>query len=90
MGSSIYEKSGWNREMIRQPENDQTLVFHQKGATLSVNCARADILIENFRPGGLSKYGLDYHSIFILRPGIICALYRFWSEVLFWRPGYDF
>jgi len=65
----------------------------QKGATLvSQLAARADILIENFRPGGLSKYGLDYHSISGSNPGIIyCSITGFGQEGPYsGRPGYDF
>ena len=35
--------------------------------------ARADIVIENFRPGGLSRYGLDYESVAEQNPKIIYA-----------------
>jgi crotonobetainyl-CoA:carnitine CoA-transferase CaiB-like acyl-CoA transferase len=40
--------------------------------------AKADILIENFKPGGLQKYGLDYASIAAFNPGIIyCSITGF-------------
>jgi crotonobetainyl-CoA:carnitine CoA-transferase CaiB-like acyl-CoA transferase len=35
--------------------------------------ARADILIENFRPGGLGRFGLDYETVAAANPGIIYA-----------------
>ena len=49
-------------------------------------------MIENFRPGGLSKYGLDYHSISGSNPGIIyCSITGFGQEGPYsGRPGYDF
>jgi crotonobetainyl-CoA:carnitine CoA-transferase CaiB-like acyl-CoA transferase len=34
---------------------------------------RADIMVQNFRPGGLSRYGLDYDSVATGNPGIIYA-----------------
>lgn len=34
---------------------------------------RADVLIENFKPGGLAKYGLDYESVRSANPGLIYA-----------------
>jgi crotonobetainyl-CoA:carnitine CoA-transferase CaiB-like acyl-CoA transferase len=34
---------------------------------------RADILVENFRPGGLSRFGLDYPTVSAGNPGIIYA-----------------
>jgi crotonobetainyl-CoA:carnitine CoA-transferase CaiB-like acyl-CoA transferase len=34
---------------------------------------RADVFIENFKPGGLAKYGLDYESARAGNPGLIYA-----------------
>src|SRR3954468_12028867 len=34
---------------------------------------RADVLIENFRPGGLTRFGLDYPTVAAANPGIIYA-----------------
>jgi crotonobetainyl-CoA:carnitine CoA-transferase CaiB-like acyl-CoA transferase len=34
---------------------------------------RADILVENFKPGGLSRFGLDYESVSAANPGIVYA-----------------
>jgi len=54
--------------------------------------AKADILVENFRPGGLQKYGLDYASIAAINPGIIyCSITGFGQTGPYAnRPGYDF
>jgi len=54
--------------------------------------AKADILVENFRPGGLQKYGLDYASIAAINPGIIyCSITGFGQTGPYaHRPGYDF
>ena len=30
---------------------------------------RADIVIENFRPGGLARWGLDYDTVAAANPG---------------------
>ncbi|MHA6266635.1 CaiB/BaiF CoA-transferase family protein [uncultured Aliiroseovarius sp.] len=52
----------------------------------------ADILIENFKVGGLAKYGLDYDSLAKLNPRLIyCSVTGFgqdgpWAN----RAGYDF
>ncbi|MEY3909305.1 MAG: hypothetical protein RLZZ90_1212 [Actinomycetota bacterium] len=35
--------------------------------------ARADIFVENFKPGGLRKFGLDYESVKAINPKIIYA-----------------
>ncbi|MGE4336687.1 MAG: CaiB/BaiF CoA transferase family protein [Pigmentiphaga sp.] len=34
-------------------------------------CERADIVIENFKPGTMAKYGLDYASLSAANPGLI-------------------
>lgn len=34
---------------------------------------RADVMIENFKPGGLSRFGLDYESVRAGNPGIVYA-----------------
>jgi crotonobetainyl-CoA:carnitine CoA-transferase CaiB-like acyl-CoA transferase len=54
--------------------------------------AKADIIVENFRPGGLQKYGLDYASIAAINPGIIyCSITGFGQTGPYSnRPGYDF
>ncbi len=36
-------------------------------------CAQADVVIENFKPGTLNKYGLDYTSLSQLNPRLIYA-----------------
>ena len=54
--------------------------------------AKADILIENFKPGGLQRYGLDYASIAAFNPGIIyCSITGFGQTGPYsHRSGYDF
>ncbi len=54
--------------------------------------AKADIIVENFRPGGLQKYGLDYANIAAINPGIIyCSITGFGQTGPYAnRPGYDF
>jgi crotonobetainyl-CoA:carnitine CoA-transferase CaiB-like acyl-CoA transferase len=34
---------------------------------------RADVLVENFRPGGLARFGLDHASVSATNPGIVYA-----------------
>src|SRR5207237_8662899 len=34
---------------------------------------RADIFVQNFKPGGLTKFGLDYDSVRAVNPAIIYA-----------------
>lgn len=51
----------------------------------------ADILIENYKPGGLAKFGLDYPSLSALNPGLVyCSISGFGqSGPNRDRPGYD-
>jgi crotonobetainyl-CoA:carnitine CoA-transferase CaiB-like acyl-CoA transferase len=34
---------------------------------------RADVLLENFRPGGLARFGLDYDTVAATNPGVVYA-----------------
>ena len=54
--------------------------------------AEADILVENFKVGGLAKYGLDYASIAAINPGIVyCSITGFGQSGPYaTRGGYDF
>ncbi|MEZ5960643.1 MAG: CaiB/BaiF CoA-transferase family protein [Hyphomonadaceae bacterium] len=50
------------------------------------------ILVENFRPGGLKKYGLDYASMKAINPSIVyCSITGFGQTGPYAkRPGYDY
>ena len=51
---------------------------------------RADIAIENFRPGGLAKFGLDYPRAAELNPALIyLSITGFGTAEGAWLPGYD-
>ncbi len=54
--------------------------------------ARADIIIENFKAGGLRKYGLDHESLKAASPAMIyCSITGFGQDGPYARrPGYDF
>lgn len=53
---------------------------------------QSDVVIENYKTGGLKKYGLDYDSLKALKPDLVyCSVTGFghtgpWSG----QPGYDF
>jgi crotonobetainyl-CoA:carnitine CoA-transferase CaiB-like acyl-CoA transferase len=53
---------------------------------------RADVLIENFKVGGLAAYGLDYETLKKLNPRLIyCSITGFGQGGPYAaRPGYDF
>ena len=52
----------------------------------------ADILIENFKVGGLAKYGLDYDSLRLVNPRLIyCSITGFGQTGPYaHRAGYDY
>ena len=52
--------------------------------------ARADVLIENFRPGGLARFGLDYDTVAAANPGVVYAsISGFGTAEGAALPGYD-
>ncbi|PVB60780.1 CaiB/BaiF CoA-transferase family protein [Labrenzia sp. 011] len=54
--------------------------------------ADADVLIENFKVGGLAKYGLDYDSLRQVNPQLVyCSITGFGQDGPYaHRAGYDF
>ncbi|MDB4076811.1 CoA transferase [Porticoccaceae bacterium] len=54
--------------------------------------AQADVLIENYKVGGLKKYGLDYESLAAINPRLVyCSITGFGQTGPYAdRPGYDF
>lgn len=51
---------------------------------------RADVLVENFKPGALVQYGLDYESVRARNPRIVyCSISGFGSGLGQDLPGYD-
>ncbi|MFO7192819.1 MULTISPECIES: CoA transferase [Thermocrispum] len=52
---------------------------------------RADVLIENFRPGTMRRYGLGYDDVRAANPGVVyCSITGFGRTHGATRPGYDF
>lgn len=68
---------------ISQPEG-QRLV--------SALAQKADVLLENFKTGGLAQYGLDYETLAAVNPRLIyCSITGFGQTGPYaQRPGYDF
>lgn len=60
--------------------------------TLRRLIASADVLIENFKLGGLKKYGLDYESLKAINPRLVyCSITGFGQTGPYApRAGYDF
>ncbi|MCU4652429.1 CoA transferase [Roseibacterium sp. SDUM158016] len=65
----------------------------EEGRARVLELARgADVLIENFKLGGLAKYGLDYPSLSAINPGLIyCSITGFGQTGPYaHRAGYDY
>ena len=64
----------------------------QGQALIKQLAAKCDIVIENFKVGGLKKYQLDYDSLKVSNPGLIyCSITGFGQNgPLASRAGYDF
>ncbi|MDO6462109.1 CaiB/BaiF CoA-transferase family protein [Granulosicoccaceae sp. 1_MG-2023] len=54
--------------------------------------AQCDVLLENYKVGGLAKYGLDYPSLREINPGLVyCSITGFGQSGPYrQRAGYDF
>jgi crotonobetainyl-CoA:carnitine CoA-transferase CaiB-like acyl-CoA transferase len=68
-------------------------ISQPEGAALVRGMARhCDILVENFKVGGLTKYGLDYARLRAVAPRLIyCSITGFGLDGPYAeRPGYDF
>ncbi|MCC2597286.1 CoA transferase [Pusillimonas sp. MFBS29] len=68
-------------------------IASERGADLVRKLAlQCDILVENFKVGGLRKYGLDYESMKAINPALIyCSITGFGQTGPYAsRPGYDF
>ncbi|MCC9620650.1 CoA transferase [Thalassospira sp. MA62] len=54
--------------------------------------AQSDVVLENFKVGGLAKYGLDYATLSAINPKLVyCSITGFGQDGPYKdRPGYDF
>lgn len=76
--------------------NKQSLaidIAHPEGQALVRRLvAESDVVLENFKVGGLKRYGLDYESLKRVNPKLIyCSITGFGQDGPYAnRPGYDF
>jgi crotonobetainyl-CoA:carnitine CoA-transferase CaiB-like acyl-CoA transferase len=64
-----------------------------EGARLIADLAvQADVLIENFKVGGLQRYGLDFATLSVLNPRLVyCSITGYGQDGPYAeKPGYDF
>ncbi|HRO57660.1 MAG TPA: CaiB/BaiF CoA-transferase family protein [Burkholderiaceae bacterium] len=79
---------------VNRGKRSATIDFSQSAGAALVRklISRADVVLENFRPGTLSRYGLDYASLAASNPRLIyCSVTGFGQTgPLRERAGYDF
>jgi formyl-CoA transferase/CoA:oxalate CoA-transferase len=88
-GESVYFMS-----INRNKESVAIDLKHPRGRALALQlAARADVLLENFRPGTLDKLGLDYATLQAQNPRLIYASISGFGHggLAEWarKPGYD-
>lgn len=77
---------------VNRNKRDVVLDFHDEtDRALALELVRrADVVIENFKPGGLVKYGLDYESVVAVNPAVVYAsISGFGAGGGAGLPGYD-
>ena len=65
----------------------------EEGRAIALDlCARADVVIENFKAGGAARLGVGYEQVRAVNPGVVyCSISGFGSgREPVGRPGYDF
>ncbi|MEE9095785.1 CaiB/BaiF CoA transferase family protein [Pseudarthrobacter phenanthrenivorans] len=83
--STYYSAINRNKKsVVLDLKNDDDLAAAKELA------ARADVVIENFKPGGLRRFGLDYHSVRERNEAVIyCSISGFGTAEGASLPGYD-
>ncbi len=92
-GSDDAQESAYYLCANRNKRSAAIDLAHPEGAALVRRlAAKADVLVENFRVGGLAKYGLDYASVSAANPRIVyCSITGFGQDGPYAdRGGYDF
>lgn len=79
---------------VNRGKRSVTIDFTQAAGQQLVReiAARSDVLVENFKVGGLAKHGLDYHSLRQINPRLVyCSITGFGQTGPYaHRAGYDF
>lgn len=84
--SSYFHSANRSKESIELDLNDDI------DRLLAIELAgRADVVVENFRDGTMSRFGLGYDDIVERNPGVVyCSITGFGSGGGAEMPGYDF
>ncbi|WP_106164788.1 CoA transferase [Tritonibacter scottomollicae] len=94
-GKSVAEGADLTPYFMAANRNKRSLaldIAHPEGQAIIRHLAQqADVLVENFKPGGLAKYGLDYASLRESCPRLVYASISGYGQTGPNRekPGYD-
>jgi crotonobetainyl-CoA:carnitine CoA-transferase CaiB-like acyl-CoA transferase len=88
------EKDGMSTYYLSINRNKQSIVLDFKDpddvALVHELFRRSDVVIENFKPGGLARFGLDYRSAEAINPALVyLSISGFGTAEGAWLPGYD-
>ncbi|EAQ87813.1 conserved hypothetical protein [Chaetomium globosum CBS 148.51] len=92
---SLHEGPGESAYFLAVNRNKKSLALSfQDPAGIEILhklAAKCDILVENYIPGSLKKYGLDYETIHKINPALIYASITGYGQTgpYSQRPGYD-
>ena len=87
------EESAYFLQVNRNKRSIAIDLKHPEGAAVAQRlAARADVVIENFLPGAVERFGLDHETVKATNPGVVhCAIRGFpTGHPDAARPGYDF
>lgn len=90
-----FTKGGESAYYLSANRNKRSLTLNLKSEQgleiLKKLIAKGDVLVENFKVGTLSRWGLDYDTLQQIRPGLIyCTVTGYgYTGPYRYRPGYD-
>jgi len=91
VGKSVNGKSLYAATLLRNKKNVSVSLRSQEGVDIVKRLVESsDILIENFRPGTLEKWGLDPESLWKIKPDLIIVRISGFGQTGPYskRPGY--
>jgi len=91
MGNSKNGRSLYGASILRNKKNVSIDLRQQKGRDIARTlCEKADIVIENFRPGTLEQWEMGYDSLSLANPGLVLVRISGYGQdgPYSRRPGY--
>ncbi|KAK0812798.1 hypothetical protein LTR75_004744 [Friedmanniomyces endolithicus] len=92
LGTGINKSSAYSCKVNRNKKSLGLSFQHEAGVDILHKLAKdCDVLVENYLPGALKKYGMDYDSVAKINPGLIYASITGYGQTGPYssRAGYD-